>query len=138
MPSCDIVASFSWLFPFAYTYIVSYWYIKYHRQVVIQAISTLFPAANMIFSMKPPSDCCSHRDHVSLCFTPPTQVWDKNVSIYWIHLGDDLDDDQKGCWWSGVEMDRSHWWQGMDRRDCQTRTANDVPNVPVNLALSSN
>ena len=53
-------------------------------------------------------------------------------------IGNDLDDDQKGCWWSGVEMDRSHWWQGMDRRDCQTRTANDVPNVPVNLALSSN
>ena len=76
MPSCDIVASFSRLFPIAYTYIVAYWYIKYRRQAVIQviSISTLFPAANMIFSMKPPSDCCSHRDHLSLCFTPPTQV----------------------------------------------------------------
>ena len=26
----------------------------------------------------------------------------------------------------------------MDGEECQTRTTNDVPNVPVNLALSSN
>ena len=146
MQSFDIVASFFRLFSIAYTYIVAYWYIKYRRQAVIQviSISTLFPAANMIFSMKPPSDCCSHRDHLSLCFTPPTQVDHQQLpGQKYQHILDLL-----GMIWmmtrrgvGGVGLQ----WTGhtggkawMDRRDCQTRTANDVPNVPVNLALSSN
>ena len=114
MQSFDIVASFFRLFSIAYTYIVAYWYIKYRRQAVIQviSISTLFPAANMIFSMKPPSDCCSHRDHVSLCFTPPTQVWDKNISISWIYWEWSGWWPERVLWWSGMAMDRSHWWQG--------------------------
>ena len=147
MQSFDIVASFFRLFSIAYTYIVAYWYIKYRRQAVIQviSISTLFPAANMIFSMKPPSDCCSHRDHVSLCFTPPTQVDHQQLpGQKYQHILDLL-----GMIWMMTRKGVVVEWdgngqvtlvarQGMDRRDCQTRTANDVPNVPVNLALSSN